>query len=1130
MSPQPHSSPVLLLLAVVLAFAVSSPCQAADPAFVGVLALTVDDEVAKELQLTDEVRAQLEQLIERREAEVLDMVLSLPKNITERERRAKLQPFVEATEQEGLALLSDEQQARLLQIRVARIGATTLAATEVADQLKLTPEQRRAVSDLLAKRARDLTRGGEEDRRITRAFYERQLMLLLSESQRAAWEKLAGVAAGGDAIAEGVAPTPPNGDAIVAAPPTGDATADRPTEPVAADEPTVDGDAKLTFQFKYASWEKVLTWFAEQADLSLVLDAPPPGTFNYQDTRSYTPAEALDLMNSVLLTKGYTLVRRDRMLMVINLEDGIPPNLVRRVPLDDLDEYGEYELVSCLFQLSRMSSEDAEKEIRKMLGPQGDVVVLPKSRAVLVTETAGKLRTIRQVFESAEQPEEAVAEDVTTMAIKHATAHEVLVVARQLLGLPEEQNTAPDGSIRIAVDPLGSKFFVTGKPEMIERFAGILELVDVPTEFDIGDDGVVESAQLEVYTIPTADPPSVLQVLQTLLAGEPDIRLALDPKTDNLIAMGRPSAHETIVATLAQMQRDGQQVEVIRLRVVDPQLAVLSINRLFGGGEEGGDPKAPIVDADPNTRQLLIRGTQTQIDQIRGLLEKMGESESEIAALDEARGGNVRMLPITGRTARLVMQQVEELWPTMRRNRIRVVSPSAGIRGLHSSDRETPPFLPPDEASPPQPAPESERPAPAPADDAATETGPPSTARRKETRGAVRFRFAATNNTVFVADAEAAAETDNGPADNDASLPDVVVSITPGGLLIASEDLDALDELEALLTTLADRALAGSADFTVFYLKYAKAEIAAELLQEVLGAGSGDADGGGGMFGDIASAALGDSGGMLGALLGLGGGPGGGATATLATTGAVTIVPDLRLNALIVQANPSDLDLIEQLLEVVDRETSPEEVEAVPTPRLIPVVYTNATEISQVVRQVFSSRIESASGSQRQPSPEEFIRALRGGRGQSSRKSREDTQKMTIGVDERSNSLVVSAPDDLFRQVEQLVKQLDQASVESEQTLRVVTLRRADPATVQQALLAVMGDSVRTNQPRASASTATGGQSAGRSSNGSASRNRSAPNFQQQMQQRMQMLEALRRSQTGGGNGPQRGFGRPSGR
>ncbi|HID22861.1 MAG TPA: hypothetical protein EYP14_10745, partial [Planctomycetaceae bacterium] len=69
---------------------------------------------------------------------------------------------------------------------------------------------------------------------------------------------------------------------------------------------------KLRFNFRYQRWVDVLEWFAQQADLSLVMDAPPPGTFNYSDTRAYTPTEAIDLLNSVLLPKGFTLIRRER--------------------------------------------------------------------------------------------------------------------------------------------------------------------------------------------------------------------------------------------------------------------------------------------------------------------------------------------------------------------------------------------------------------------------------------------------------------------------------------------------------------------------------------------------------------------------------------------------------------------------------------------------------------------------------------------------------------------------------------------------------------------------------------------------------------------------------------------------
>ena len=84
----------------------------------------------------------------------------------------------------------------------------------------------------------------------------------------------------------------------------------------------------------------MLEWFAREADLSLVLDAPPPGTFNYSDTREYTPTEAIDLLNGVLQTKGYTLIRHGRMLLVINLKAGLPEGVVPQVALSELRVFG----------------------------------------------------------------------------------------------------------------------------------------------------------------------------------------------------------------------------------------------------------------------------------------------------------------------------------------------------------------------------------------------------------------------------------------------------------------------------------------------------------------------------------------------------------------------------------------------------------------------------------------------------------------------------------------------------------------------------------------------------------------------------------------------------------------------
>lgn len=838
-----------------------------------------------------------------------------------------------------------------------------------------------------------------------------------------------------------------------AEPMVGSPDAESPSEAAPADaEPQSNGtpplagdDVKLQFNFRFQPWAEVLQWFADQADLSLIMDAPPTGTFNYTDSRSYTPAQAIDLLNGVLLTKGYTLIRRDRLLMVINLEDGIPPNLVPTVPVEELDHKGEFELISTLFTLRILSPDEAEAEISRMLGPQGSIVKFSKARQILVTETAGRLRTIRSVIQRIENPEGEA--ELRVFQLQAAPVDTVAAVVRQLLDIPADSNSTRDGSLRLAVDTTGNKLLVRGRADLVARVGEILNVVDAPGHGEAGG-AVAESPQLEVYSVTSADPQSVLQVMQTLLAGLPDVRLAIDPKTGNLIALARPSQHATIRATLDQMQRDARQVEVIRLSRVDPQLAVLAINKLFGAESEEGKQSAPKVDAEPNSRQLLIRGSQAQIAQIRGLLEKMGEAaHEEIAAEDQQK---VRMLPYSGRAALRALEQLESIWPTVRKNKIRVVTPSAVLPTLEqfrngggeSGEQEAEPEMPAEDKqdSPAEPA-----------------DGPQAAA-------AAPTHFALLN-------LRAGSQAGEGePAGDQAELPPIVVAPGQGGVMIASDDVEALNDFEALLSALAGSTMAGGAEYTVFYLKSANATLVAETLGQILGGssgGSGGRTGGGSLVGDIASAAFGDAGGILGSLFGGGGGDDEGSAVV---AGSTLIVPDLRLNALIVRAPPAQLETIEQLLQILDQEDPPE-ANVARRPRLIPVQHSRAADIAAVLRQVYQDRLVTAAG-QRQPSPEEFFRMLRGGRGsrQSNRDQAAETDRMAIGVDERTNSLVISAPQALFEEVEPLVLTLDQATEETNQAVRVVTLKRTNSQMVQQALAAITGDSVQSTGSTTSSS------------------------------------------------------------
>ncbi len=920
----------------------------------------------------------------------------------------------------------------------------SLGEPEIAARLGLTAGQLSQVANLLAERDELLSRASLDERPVLQADFDGRLVALMTPEQRSQLDQIASPEAtahfesnsepGNTAADDPQADEPTDSktaqaaseresddDAVAGAPPVS-APEDEPQadeqparRPAAKIDPedsprrrsaAADDGLKLRFNFRYQPWSDVLDWFAEQAGFSMVMDAPPEGTFNYTDVRDYTPAEAIDLLNSVLLTKGYTLVRRDQMLMLINLEEGIPENLVQVVPLDSLDSRGEFELVSVLIPLSSLTCDEAEQEITKLMGPQGSIIKLAKAKQIKVTETAGRLRTIRSVINSIERPS-----------------------------------------------------------------------------------GQISDPQLEVDSISAADPQSVLTVLKSMLEGVPGVTLAIEPKSGSLIAMAPIREHAIIKATIAQFQQESFKFEVIGLSRVDPQVAVIAIGRLFGDGKDGAT-NAPRVDAELSTRSLLVRGTSEQIAQIRDLLNQMGEGGTR-----QTRGQpeNVRLLRMSNRSFRQALAQVEQLWPAMRKNRIRVVTPSGGLPlreelptmtprqterqpaaderlGGDPNERNTP-----DERS----APDERGPEAASLEPSANDANIPTQRADAQDAQAGRSRQSpfhlAVQSDVGASAEDAADPAKDGEAQVDSrgetqepdnlgddpanEAPDIFVAPGPGGTtVLTSEDPSALDELVSLLTSLGGSSSTTGRDFTVFYLKSATAATVAETLSSLLRNGAGQDEGG---QGPDSSA---DAGGpFMGNIID--------ATQSSASImpGSIQIIPDFRLNALIVYGNSAEQELVEQLLTVLDQQGSADN-EVAPRPRLIPVMNTSATEVAGVVREVYQDRlIGDSQQRQRAPSPEDWFRMMRGGgRGNGGGGGEEydpdnKVQKMTLGVDERTNSIVVSAPQALFDEVEDLVRTLDQNTGSTAQSVRVVTLRKMNTQSLQKALTALVGDKVRTS-------------------------------------------------------------------
>src|SRR5262245_457127 len=206
------------IAALLLSMAAAGAATAAeaDPTFLGKLAALGDPQVQRDLGLTDDAKNKITELINQRMKDVQETVLSLPKNISPAEKQAKLAPFVAESERLGLNLLTDEQQPKFEKIRIIRAGMIGLAEPDLAEKLQLTDKQKEDIAKDVENYKKAMATGTEIQKKSARTIFERKIAAQLTDEQKAAYEKISGVPAGGapPAVAGGSAPRSGAGGAV----------------------------------------------------------------------------------------------------------------------------------------------------------------------------------------------------------------------------------------------------------------------------------------------------------------------------------------------------------------------------------------------------------------------------------------------------------------------------------------------------------------------------------------------------------------------------------------------------------------------------------------------------------------------------------------------------------------------------------------------------------------------------------------------------------------------------------------------------------------------------------------------------------------------------------------------------
>jgi type II secretory pathway component GspD/PulD (secretin) len=874
-------------------------------------------------------------------------------------------------------------------------------------------------------------------------------------------------------------------------------------------------DGRVQLNFHGQRWLDVLEWYAGIAGMSLDWQELPGDFLNLRTQRSYTVDEVRDLLNRHLLDRGYTLLRHGEVLIVVNLKK-LDPALVPRVEPGELTQREPHEFVKTSFKLEWLIAENTVEELKPMLSPHGKIWGLKATNRIEALDAAANLAELYRVLkdEQSGSGQERLVREFKLKYIRADDAHDLLLgllgkekpkkdegpmdprrmMQMQQMMQQQMQQQRPGGGaeakkapeIHLVINRRDNSVLASGPPDLIALCEQAVKTLDVPREE--GSSLLANAQRMQIYRLTAVDPEPLVETLKEIGNLDPETQLRVDKKGKSIIAYAPLVDHMTIRAIVDKLDGTDRRFEVIKLRRLEADYVAGTIQFMmgeeqkpqstrrsysfydpfdYGGGGSSTESESRKfrVDADVEHNRLLIWANDIELAEIEKLLIKLGEIPPA-----GARGATFRTVDsIPPEDAAEILQRLREAWPGLGGNPLQL-----NVRPRPDDRRP--------EAAPPAVKPPRED---ATSTELAPQIAPPlmqfsraSISRTHEDdddedEAAADADESVTNESDFADDedvAEAAAD-DPAIAAQLAEEPfprlappprrpappaaPITVELDPSGRwILRSEDTEALDRLEDLIADLAPP----RRDYKLFQLKHSTSwawSIAITLEDFFKEQQEQPANRRPYWYYDSSPQQNTKE------------------APRLSKRRPLKFIADSDSNSiLVVGADPNQLRIIEELIEYYDQPVA-SDAKAIRKTQVFQIKYSQAKVIAEAVKDVYRDLLsendkalqqqqQNGQNQNQQRASERTVTYVYdyGTADSSSGKKGDPPQPvrfkgaLSIGVDEVSNSLVISSTEMLINDIRMMIETLDQAARPNVPTVQVIQVNRNVPAGVVQEKLA----------------------------------------------------------------------------
>ena len=307
----------------------------------------------------------------------------------------------------------------------------------------------------------------------------------------------------------------------------------------------------VDINFKNLDIDALVKLTSKILNKNIMISGTIGGTVDFVSTKPIYEDELLDIVQSILASKGFTIVENPNFLEVVKLTDASKYNL----PVAKATTHYK----QMITQSIKIKNDDANAivtKIKHLVSKAGQVIPSTENNLLVITDFPSNIKTVAEVIAMMDQHQEKEVAFIKLKNIKVQKAYTDLSKVVQ----DAHDSKLPEDKVSIIQNIDANMIVLVGRKHNVAKMSSIVE------KFDTLDEKTKQ--ELKIITLKNSEAKNTFKTIQFVVKSkqyatkEETPVVSVDEDTNSIVILGPQESIQELEAMIVELDKEKQQVYV----------------------------------------------------------------------------------------------------------------------------------------------------------------------------------------------------------------------------------------------------------------------------------------------------------------------------------------------------------------------------------------------------------------------------------------------------------------------------------------------------------------------------------------------------------------------------------------